>query len=68
MFTKTSWTKGKKTNSNIELVYLVWTVDKKLFLSKRDATIKSYKLYTSTEIINDTIPFHHLEKLLERQK
>ena len=48
--------KRRKFNPKFKLGQLVPTVDIKEVFSKRDSTIYSYKLYTITEVIHDTIP------------
>ena len=45
---------------------LVRTSDIKKVFSKRDSTNYSYKLYTITEIIHDTIPSYRIDYLPER--
>ena len=45
---------------------LVRTVDIKRVLSKGDSTNYSYKLYTITEVIHDTIPSYRIDYLAER--
>ena len=45
---------------------LVRTADIKRVFSKGDSTNYSYKLYTITEIIHDTIPSYRLNYLPER--
>ena len=45
---------------------LVRTADVKRVFSKGDSTNWSYKLYTITEIIHDTIPSYRLNHLRER--
>ena len=45
---------------------LVRTADLKKTFSKGDTTNWSYKLYTITEVINDTIPSYRLDNLPER--
>ena len=73
---------SKKTNekivySNLEdnrevrkpkfkLDQLVRTTDIKEVFSKGDSTNWSYKLYTITEVIHDTIPSYRLDYLPER--
>ena len=48
--------KRKKLNPKFKLGQLVRTADIKRVFSKGDSTNYSYKLYTITEIIHDTIP------------
>ena len=45
---------------------LVRTADIKLVFSKGDSTNYSYKLYTITEVIHDTIPSYRIDYLPER--
>ena len=45
---------------------LVRTADIKRVFSKGDSTNRSYKLYTITEIIHDTIPSYRIDYLPER--
>ena len=45
---------------------LVRTADIKKVFSKGDSTNYSYKLYTITEIIHDTIPSYRIDYLPER--
>ena len=57
----------RKTNKlKFQINDLVGTADLKKTFSKSDATNWSYKLYKITEIINDTIPSHHIDNLKER--
>ena len=49
-----------------EISDLVRTADLRKMFSKSDTTNRSYKLYKSTEIINDTIPSYKINKLPER--
>ena len=49
-------------------VQLVRAADIKRVFSKGDSTNYSYKIYTITEIIHDTIPSYRLDYLLERYK
>ena len=50
----------------IKLGQLVRTADIKRVFSKGDSTTYSYKLYTITEIINDSIPSYRIDYLPER--
>ena len=52
--------------SKVKLGQLVRTVDVKKVFSKRDSTNYSYKLYTITEVIHDTIPSYRIDYLPER--
>ena len=54
----------KKTK--YQLNNLVRVADLKQTFSKRDTTNWSYKLYKTTEIVNDTIPGYKVENLPER--
>ena len=49
-----------------KLGQLVRTADIKRVFSKGDSTNWSYKLYTITEVIHDTIPSYRINYLLER--
>ena len=49
-----------------ELGQLVRTADNKRVFSKGDSTNWSYKLYTITEVINDTFPSSRIDYLPER--
>ena len=49
-----------------ELGDLVRTADIKRVFSKGDSTNWSYKLYTITEVIHDTIPSYRIDYLPER--
>ena len=49
-----------------KLGQLVRTADIKRLFSKGDSTNWSYKLYTITEVINDTIPSYRIDYLPER--
>ena len=51
-----------------KLGQLVRTADIKRVFSKGDSTNYSYKLYTITEIIRDTIPSYRIDYLPERYK
>ena len=46
--------------------HLERTADIKQFFSKVDSTNWSYKLYTITEVIHDTIPSYRIKNLPER--
>ena len=52
--------------ANFKLGDLVRTADIKRFFSKSVSTNWSYKLYTTTEIIHDTIPSYRINYLPER--
>ena len=58
--------KRKKLNPKFKLGQLVRTADIKRVFSKGDATNWSFKLYTITEIIHDTIPSYKTDYLPER--
>ena len=58
--------KRKKLNPKFKLGQLVRTADIKRVFSRGDSTNYSYKLYTITEIIHDTIPSYRLNYLPER--
>ena len=58
--------KRRKLNPKFKLGQLVRTVDIKRVFSKGDSTNYSYKLYTITEVIHDTIPSYRIDYLLER--
>ena len=58
--------KRKILNPKIKLGQLVRTADIKKVFSKGDSTNYSYKLYTITEVIQDTIPSYRIEYLPER--
>ena len=49
-----------------KLGQLVRTADIKIVFSKGDSTNYSYKLYTKTEVIHDTIPSYRIDYLPER--
>ena len=55
-----------KQKPKFKLGQLVRTADIKKVFSKGDSTNWSYKLYTITEIINDTIPSYRIDYLPER--
>ena len=58
--------KRKKLNPKYKLGQLVRTADIKRVFSKGDSTNYSYKLYTITEVIYDTIPSYRINYLPER--
>ena len=58
--------KRKILNPIYKLGQLVRTADIKRVFSKGDSTNYSYKLYTITEIIHDTIPSYRIDYLPER--
>ena len=58
--------KRKKRKPKKKLGDLVRTADKRNIFSKSDSTNWSYKLYTITEIIDDTIPSYRIDFLPER--
>ena len=58
--------KRRKLNPKFKLGQLVRTADIKKVFSKGDSTNYSYKLYTITEIIHDTIPSYRIDYLPER--
>ena len=58
--------KRKKFNPKFKLGQLVRTVDIKRVFSKGDSINFSYKLYTITEVIHDTIPSYRIDYLPER--
>ena len=58
--------KRKKLNPKYKLGQLVRTADIKKVFSKGDSTNYSYKLYTITEVIHDTIPSYRFDYLPER--
>ena len=53
-------------NPKFNLGQLVRTADIKRVFSKGDSTNWSYKLYTITEVIHDTIPSYRIDYLPER--
>ena len=55
-----------KQRPKIKLGQLVRTADIKKVFSKGDSTNYSYKLYTITEVIHDTIPSYRINYLPER--
>ena len=58
--------KRKKIKPKYEIGDLVRTADLRKTFSKGDTTNWSYKLYKTTEIINDTIPSYHIDNLKDR--
>ena len=58
--------KRVKQRPKFELGDLVRTADIKQVFSKGDSTNCSYKLYTITEVIHDTIPSYRIDYLPER--
>ena len=56
----------QNNNQNLNLGDLVRTADIKNVFSKGDSKNWSYKLYTITEVIHDTIPSNRLDYLPER--
>ena len=56
----------EKKTPKYKLGQLVRTADIKRVFSKRDSTNYSYKLYTITEVIHDTIPSYRIDYLLKR--
>ena len=58
--------KCKKINPKFKPGDLVRASDIKRVFSKGDSTIWSYKLYTLTEVIHDTIPSYRIDSLLKR--
>ena len=58
--------KRKILNPKYKFGQLVRTADIKRVFSKGDSTNWSYKLYTITEVINDTIPSYRIDYLPER--
>ena len=58
--------KRKKVIAKYQINDLVRVADLKKTFPKGDTTNWSYKLYKITEIINDTIPSYHIDKLQER--
>ena len=55
-----------KRQAKFKLGQLVRTADIKKVFSKGDSTNYSYKLYTITEVIHDTVPAYRIDYLLER--
>ena len=58
--------KRRKLNPKFKSGQLVRTADIKRVFSKGDSTNYSYKLYTITEIIHDSVPLYRIEYLPER--
>ena len=58
--------KRQKITPKFQINDLVGTADLKKTCSKLDTTHWSYKLYRTTETINDTIPSYHIDNLPER--
>ena len=58
--------KRRKLNPKNILGQLVRTADFKRVFSKCDSTNWSFKLYTITEVIHDTIPSYKIDYLPER--
>ena len=58
--------KRKILNPKYNLGQLVRTADIKQVFSKGDSTNYSYKFYTITEIIHDTVPSYRIDYLPER--
>ena len=58
--------KRKKHFPKIKLGQFVGTADNKKVFSKGDSTNWSYKLFTKTEVIHDTIPSYGINFLPER--
>ena len=56
----------QKQKPKYNLSQLVRTADIKKVFSKGDSTNYSYKLYTITEVVHDTIPSYRLDYLPER--
>ena len=57
-----------KQKSKFKLGQLVRTADTKKVFTKGDSTNYSYRLYTITEVIHDTIPSYRIDYLPERYK
>ena len=55
-----------KQKPKYRLGQLVCNSDIKKVFSKGDSTLYSYKLYTITEVIHDTIPSYRIDYLPER--
>ena len=55
-----------KQKPKLKLGQLIRVADIKNVFSKGDSTNYSYKLYTITEVIHDTIPSYRLDYLPER--
>ena len=58
--------KREKQTPKYKLGQLIRTADIKKVFSKGDSTNYSYKLYTITEVIHDTIPSYRIDYLPER--
>ena len=58
--------KRKILNPKFNIAQLVRTADIKRVFSKGDSINYSYKLYTITEVIHDTIPSYRIDYLPER--
>ena len=58
--------KRQNQKPNIHLRQLVRTSDNRSVFSKGDSTNYSYKIYTITEVIHDTIPSYRIDYLPER--
>ena len=58
--------KRKKITPKFQINDLVRTADSKKTFSKGDTTNWSYRLYKTTEIINDTVPSYKIENIPER--
>ena len=58
--------KRQKRKPKYELGDIVSTANIKRVFSKRDTTNWSYKLYTITEIVDDSIPGYRIDSLPER--
>ena len=56
----------QKQRPKFKLGQLVRTADIKKVFSKGDSTNYSYKIYTLTEVIHDTIPSYRIEYIPER--
>ena len=63
---QTAWSKRVKQTPKFKLGQLVRTSDIKRIFSKGDSTNYSYKLYTITEVIHDTMPSYRIDYLPER--
>ena len=56
----------KKIKPNYEFHDVIRTADLRRTFSKQYTTNWSYKVYKITEVIKDTIPCYHIDKLPER--
>ena len=56
----------RQKQNKFKLGDLVRTADIKKVSSKGDSTSWSYKLYTITEVVHETIPCYRINYLLER--